>query len=67
LSAHADRDELIAWLARSPKPPSRVWLNHGEPAASDALRLAIRDRLGWEAKVVREGQIVAAAPNHDRG
>jgi metallo-beta-lactamase family protein len=50
LSAHADRDELLAWLADGP-PPRRVFVVHGEPAASDALRLAIEERLGYECSV----------------
>lgn len=51
LSAHADRDQLLAWLRRMPKPPRRVFVTHGEPVAADAMRLAIQDRLGWNAEV----------------
>jgi metallo-beta-lactamase family protein len=36
LSAHADRDDLLAWL-RSGPTPRRVLLTHGEPAASAAF------------------------------
>lgn len=43
-SAHADRQELTAWLdavrARSPRL-DRVFLVHGEPAAQDALQTAL--------------------------
>lgn len=51
LSAHADRDQLLAWLAKMPRAPRRVYVTHGEPTAADALRLAIQDRLGWDARV----------------
>ena len=29
-SAHADRTQLIAWVKRAPRPPSRIFLTHGE-------------------------------------
>jgi metallo-beta-lactamase family protein len=50
LSAHADQRGLIAWLAAGPRP-RRLFLVHGEPAGLDALRLAVREQLGWDAYV----------------
>jgi metallo-beta-lactamase family protein len=50
-SGHADADELLAWLRSAPRPPREVFLTHGEPAASDALRLRIERELGWNATV----------------
>jgi len=50
LSAHADQRELIAWLGAGPRP-RQIFLVHGEPAGLDALRVAIREQLGWEATV----------------
>ncbi|HEU4687433.1 MAG TPA: MBL fold metallo-hydrolase [Vicinamibacterales bacterium] len=50
-SAHADADELIAWLRRMPAAPRRVFVTHGEPSASDALRRRIQAELGWAATV----------------
>ena len=50
-SAHADADELIAWLRAAPQEPSEILLTHGEPEASDALRLRIERELGWNASV----------------
>jgi metallo-beta-lactamase family protein len=47
LSAHADRGELLGWLGRLPKPPRRVFVTHGEPAAADSLRQAIEERHRW--------------------
>ncbi len=58
LSAHADREQLLAWMAATPEPPAQVYVTHGEPEASDALRLAIRHRLGWDARVPDMGERV---------
>ncbi len=58
LSAHADRDELIDWLARCERPPRGVFLVHGEPAALDSLRVAIADRLGFPVEVADQGEVV---------
>ncbi len=50
LSAHADRDQLLAWLGAQ-RAPRRVFITHGDPVASDALRLAIEERHGWPCTV----------------
>jgi len=50
-SAHADCDEIMAWLRRIHSPPSQVYLCHGEPEAADSLRQRIEERLGWPARV----------------
>lgn len=59
LSAHADRGELLRWLGGFTRPPSQVWVVHGEPAASAALATAIRARFGWRVDVARDGETVA--------
>jgi metallo-beta-lactamase family protein len=51
LSAHADRADLLRWLGACPSPPHRVFVTHGEPAAADSLRAAIKQTLGWDALV----------------
>lgn len=51
LSAHADGDELIAWLAKTPVPRWGASVVHGEAAAADAFRLRLRDELHWDARV----------------
>ena len=48
-SAHADADEILAWLRSAPKPPRKVFVTHGEPDAADALRVRIEHELGWPA------------------
>lgn len=51
LSAHADRDELLAWIGALPSAPQRVFVTHGEPVAADALRQAIEERHRWPCSV----------------
>jgi metallo-beta-lactamase family protein len=51
LSAHADRDELLRWARAFKATPRRTFIVHGEPQAADALRLALKDEVGWEAQV----------------
>jgi len=58
LSAHADRDALLAWLGGFRRAPRRTWVVHGEPLAAHALREAVRSRYGWRAEVPVEGQSV---------
>lgn len=50
-SAHADADELIAWLRTAPCPPRGVFATHGEPDAADALRVRIQRELQWRVQV----------------
>jgi metallo-beta-lactamase family protein len=50
-SAHADADEIMAWLRTAPRPPRGVFITHGEPDAADALRVRIGHELGWSAHV----------------
>ena len=57
-SAHADADEMIAWLRTAPRPPRRVFITHGEPDAADALRLRIERDLQWTAHVPEYGESV---------
>jgi metallo-beta-lactamase family protein len=54
-SAHADADELLAWMREMPQKPRTVFVTHGEPAASDALRQRIERDLGWQAVVPEHG------------
>lgn len=52
LSAHADQREIIQWLKTAKQPPKTLFLNHGEPHQSDALRCKVQDVLKWENVVV---------------
>ena len=51
LSAHADADEILAWLGHFRSPPKMTFITHGEPAAADALRHRIAEKLGWACTV----------------
>lgn len=51
LSAHADADELLAWISGLTAPPRRVFVTHGEPAAADTLRFRVEHEKGWSAVV----------------
>jgi metallo-beta-lactamase family protein len=50
-SAHADADELVAWVKSAPAPPRRIALNHGEPPALEALRARLVREVGCEVVV----------------
>jgi metallo-beta-lactamase family protein len=47
-SAHADREEILRWLAGFKRPPGMTYVVHGEAEAASALREAITSRLGWK-------------------
>lgn len=54
LSAHADYEEIMAWL--NPLPPPRVtFITHGEPIASDSLRQKLEHSFGWNVEVPEHG------------
>jgi metallo-beta-lactamase family protein len=57
-SGHADADELVAWMRALRKPPRQTFVVHGEPDAADALRLRIKDQLGWPVRVPQHGESV---------
>ena len=57
-SAHADSDELMRWLSGFESAPRRVFVTHGEPEGSDALRHRIEEELVWDATVPEHGQRV---------
>jgi len=57
-SVHADRGELLQWLRTAPREPEAVFVVHGEPQSSAALRDSIADELGWNAIVPRHLEIV---------
>jgi len=59
LSAHADAREILAWLGGFESPPQRTFVTHGEPAASDALRLRIEAQLHWRCEVPDYRETVA--------
>ena len=57
-SGHADADGLMRWLRGFKQAPQQVYVIHGEPQASDALRCRIQDELGWRVRVPQHGESV---------
>lgn len=57
-SAHADSASLLAWLRGTRRPPDRVYLVHGEPAASAALAARIHAAAGWSCEIAGHGRTV---------
>jgi len=58
VSGHADHREILAWLGNFRTPPRTTFITHGEPVASDALRLRIEEDLGWRCVVPDYREIV---------
>lgn len=54
LSAHADQAGLLDWLKGFERPPSTVFVVHGEPESSSVLAESIRDELHWTNVIIPE-------------
>lgn len=50
-SAHADYNEILAWLMGFNRPPQKTFIVHGEPDASSSLAEKINTRLGWDVVI----------------
>jgi metallo-beta-lactamase family protein len=59
-SGHADANGLMTWLRGFERAPRQTFVVHGEPAASDTLRLRVADELGWPVRVPEHGATLAA-------
>ncbi len=57
-SAHADGNQLIAWLRSMEHAPEQVFVVHGEMGAADHLRQRIAHELRWSAQVPEHGSSV---------
>lgn len=55
LSGHADREELLRWLSGFSELPSRIYVVHGEPAASLSLKRLVGERLGSAPEIAKQG------------
>jgi metallo-beta-lactamase family protein len=58
MSAHADRGQLVDWLKCMERPPERVFVTHGEPAAADMLRQYIRRDVETDVLVPEQGETI---------
>lgn len=57
LSAHADRVELIEWIAPlKDTPPKGLFITHGEAAAATSLQERIHAEMGLTAEIPADGQ-----------
>lgn len=57
LSAHADAGEILEWLGHFKRPPRQTFIVHGEPKASDALRLKVKEAYGWSCLVPEHSSV----------
>ncbi|MCE5277364.1 MAG: MBL fold metallo-hydrolase [Planctomycetaceae bacterium] len=48
-SAHADRDELMCWLAGLARPPRQVFVIHGEAQTAVKFAQYLTEKTGWSA------------------
>jgi metallo-beta-lactamase family protein len=55
-SAHADYQEMLAWLVGFNRPPRKTFIVHGEPEAATSLAGKIREKLGWEVVIPAFGE-----------
>jgi len=51
LSAHADREHLLAWLTGLKRPPKRVFVIHGEPKSAKSFAALVTEKTGWQVTV----------------
>lgn len=58
LSAHADQNGILDWLAATKHPPQQVYVTHGEPVPADTIRQLTQERLGFSACVPDLGDSV---------
>ena len=59
LSAHADRDDLLAWAGQFQAPPGNVFVAHGEESVSLEFAGTLKEKLGWLAA----GPLARPAPH----
>lgn len=63
-SVHADAGELVEWLGQMQRPPSAVYVVHGEPRAALALADRVRARVGCAVTVPERGEKVLVDDAH---
>lgn len=51
MSAHADYEEMIAWLRSIKNPPKRVFITHGELSSALSLKETIENTYQWQCTV----------------
>lgn len=56
LSAHADSEQIMAWLKRFTRLPQTVYLNHGEKISKETLAYRITHELGIHCELPKKNQ-----------
>ena len=57
LSGHADSGELLTWMEPMVRTLKRVFLVHGEPERSLALKAQIEERYGIDTRIPEPGEM----------
>jgi metallo-beta-lactamase family protein len=57
-SAHADRDELLRWLSGFQKPPTHLFVTHGELQTAQSFADLVTSTKKWTVSVPRYGDQV---------
>jgi metallo-beta-lactamase family protein len=60
-SGHADHDGLMRWIGHFQRPPTRVFLTHGEEDVALKLAGEINQKLGYATEVPAYQQVVELA------
>ena len=58
LSAHGDQNDLLNWISELEKPPTKIFLIHGENMALDGLRIKISERYKYECQIPILNQVI---------
>lgn len=61
LSAHADQTELVDWLSQLTKKPEKIFIVHGEPEGSIALKAKLMEVYGYTS-IIPERNAAYAIP-----
>ncbi len=56
LSAHADYQELTAWVSALPQAPLMTYLTHGEPESRNRFKQHLEQTLGWNIELPKLNQ-----------
>lgn len=51
ISAHADSNEMLEWLAHLKKAPRKLFITHGETEAAQALKVRIEQQFHWKCEI----------------
>jgi metallo-beta-lactamase family protein len=57
LSAHADQEDLLNWMAAIKNIPEKVFLIHGEPNVLDTFKVKIKSTFNWNVSIPKLNDI----------